>query len=146
MAFSVSGDLLGYLSHKKNLRTAKMKLHSLLKKLYLPGWQSKTLNSTAREAPPTPPVKPEFCILHVWLCTHTHTTLKLWGVLKRQLGPFSGCLDLYLMSGQGKQTYGFTARVVTQSFGSAFQILLIRSSRFPWHWLFQIPPSLSPRW
>lgn len=74
MAFSIPGDLSGHLSHRKNLRTAKMKLHSLLKKLYLPGWQSKTLNLTACEAPPIPSVKPEFHILHVWPCTHTlHT-------------------------------------------------------------------------
>lgn len=79
-------------------------------------------------------------------CVHTHSTLKLWGVLKWQLGPCPGCLDLYSMSDQGKQTYGFTARVVTQSFSSSFQIFLILSSQIPRHWLFWIPPSLSPRW
>lgn len=73
MAFSVSGDLLGHLSQRKNLRIAKIKLHSLLKKLYLLGWQSKILNLIACEAPPIPSVKPEFRILLVWLCTHTHT-------------------------------------------------------------------------
>lgn len=79
-----------------------------------------------------------FCMCE---CAHTHSTLKLWGVLKRQLGPSSGCLDLYLMSGQGKQSYSFTARVVTQTFSSSFQISLSLSSQSPWHWLFH-----TPRW
>lgn len=50
-----------------------MKLHSLLKKFYWLGWQSKTLNLTACEAFPNPSVKPEFHILHVWLWTHAYT-------------------------------------------------------------------------
>lgn len=86
----------------------------------------------ACEAPPIPSVKPESHILHVWL-----STLKLWGVLKWQPGPSSGCLDLHLMSGQGKQTYGFTAQVVTQSFSCSFKIFLILSSQFPWHCYFR---------
>lgn len=68
-----SSDLLRHLSNRKNLRTAKMKLLSLLKKLYLFGWQSKTPNLTVCKAPPIPSVKPEFHLLHVWLCAHTHT-------------------------------------------------------------------------